>query len=79
MKMLVTIAFVLAAASASATELPVPKGKAAMAKSPPPVVQPLPVIEGETCMQRVERACIITHRTKLFTRGCIRRNAYRCR
>lgn len=75
MKTILTLAFILAAGLASATELKVPKGKVAMAKSPPPLV----VIPGETCMQRVERACIVTHRTKLFTRACVRRNAYRCR
>ena len=70
MKTIITLALVLLAGSAFATELKVP-GK----KLPPP----LPVIQGETCMQRVERACIATHRTRLFTRACVFRNKYRCR
>ncbi len=69
MKTILILAFMLAAGLAHATDLKVPKGKPA----------PLPQIAGETCMQRVERACIATHRTKLFTRACVRRNAYRCR
>jgi hypothetical protein len=79
MKTILALAFVLVAGLASATELKVPKGKTAMAKTPPPVVQPLPQIPGETCMERVKRACTITHRTRLFTAACVRRNAYRCR
>ena len=59
------IALVFCATPALATELPVPK--------------PLPQIPGETCMQRVERACVATHRTRLFTRACVFRNKYRCR
>ncbi len=83
MKTIIALAFVLVASLASATELAVPKNKTAMAKSPPPVVRPLPVIPGETCIQRVERICQYQHRRKVvtkafFVQGCMRRERGRC-
>lgn len=75
MKTIIVFAFVLAASLAHASGDPVPKGKQAMAKSPPPVV----VVPGETCAQRVTRECDVANWTKLGKRACIRWKSRQCR
>lgn len=78
MKMLFTLAFVLAASFAHASgDMAVPK-KTAMAKSPPPVV----VVPGETrdqCVARVTAKCDVATWTKLGKRACVRWRARACR
>ena len=79
MKTIITLAFVLAASLAHASgDIPVPKGKAAMAKSPPVVV----VQPGETresCLARVTAKCEAATWTKLGKRACIRWRTRACR
>ena len=63
------IALVLCAVPtlALATYLPIPK------------LKPKPVATQMTCLEQVEGDCRRTHRTRLFTRACVRMNMYRCR
>ncbi len=58
MKTLITLAFVLAAGAAFATDLKVPgKSKQTMAKSPAPVVQTTPPEMQNACLARVAAEC----------------------
>lgn len=81
MKYIIALAFVLAATLAHASGDPAPKGRQAMAKSPPVVITPAsPGETREVCQARIKRECEDTRRTRLFTASCIRRNVrYHCR
>lgn len=79
MKTIITLAFVLAAGLAHASGDPVPKGKSAMAKSPPPAVQPAPAETRDSCLVRVTSACGTANWTKLGKRACIRVKSRQCR
>ena len=78
MKKFLTLAFILAAGLAHASgDLAVPKGKSAMAKSPPPVAQ-----LGEprdSCLAREKAKCEAANWTKLGKRACIRWKSRACR
>lgn len=77
MKTIITLAFVLAAGLAHASGDP-PKGKQAMAKSPPPVTQPAPPsIDG--CYRRVAAECEAKNWTKIGKRACYRVKSRACR
>lgn len=76
MKTIITLAFVLAAGLAHASGDP-PKGKSAMAKSPPPVAQPAD--PKASCLARVAAECEAKNWTKLGKRACIRWKSRACR
>lgn len=78
MKTILTLAFVLAAGLASATELKVPKGKTAMAKSPPPVVIPT-AGSRDACLANVTSECEAKNWTKLGKMACYRVKSRKCR
>lgn len=78
MKMIIALAFVLAAGAASATELPVPgKGKQPVATSPP-VVVPLAGTR-EACLRDVAVACDAKNWTRLGKFACYRVKKRACR
>ena len=65
-KLIIAIAF--CATPAFATELKVP-----------PLRSGPPAESRAACLARIQTMCAQTHRTKLFTWSCERRNRYRCR
>lgn len=78
MKLILTLAFILAAGLAHASGDP-PKSKSAMAKSPPPVVQTAPRETKEACIERETAKCEKATWTKLGKRACIRWRTRACR
>ena len=68
-KLILALALCAVPSIALATYLPIPKLKP----------KPATVATQMTCLEQVEGDCRRTHRTKLFTRACVRMNMYRCR
>ena len=69
-KLIIAIVICAVPSLAGATYLAIPPLKPKPAQ---------PIATQMTCLEQVEGDCRRTHRTRLFTRACVRMNMYRCR